>query len=147
MPIAVRADIEARLSPQAFKRLYARGGGPTVDTTFADLCLSEAESEFLMITEAAFPGGFTAPVDVAVVGAIVDIANMKAAGRHMTASESSGYDLAGRRALAFAARLAADNKNRPTSGQLTAPTATFVAYADPPAPFWPGNDPNTPSGF
>lgn len=144
MPIAVRADLQARLKEQAYTRLFTRTPADGVDTTFADLCLAEAESEFLMITEAAFPSGFTAPVDVAIVGAICDLACLKAASRHLSASEMSGYDLAGRRALAFAQRLAADAKNRPTTGQLpaplataTAPTATAIS-----APFWGGNDPS-----
>lgn len=150
MPIAVRADIQARLSEQTFKRLFARNGGGVVDTAFADLCLAEAESEFLMATEAAFPDGFTAPVDVAIVGAICDIACAKAAGRHLSASEASGFDLAGRRALAFAGRLAGDNKNRPTTGQLSAPTATATAASstDIAEPFWTGNNPSSGwSGF
>lgn len=151
MPIVSRADLQARLSEQAYRRLYARNGGGVVDATFVDLLLAEAESEFLMVTEAAFPDGFTAPVDVAIVGNICALANAKACGGHLSASEMSGYDLAGRRALAFAQRLAADAKNRPTTGQLpaplaaaTAPTATTTI----PAPFWGGNDPSQgTSGF
>lgn len=151
MSIVTRTDLQARLSDQSFKRLYARSGGGVVDTAFADLCLAEAESEFLMIVAAQFPSGFTAPVDVAIVGAICDLANLKAAGRHLSASEASGYDLAGRRALAFAQRLAADNKNRPTTGQLaaTAVPPPAVTSTDPAigASFWGGNDPTRFSGF
>lgn len=149
MPIAVRADLQARLKEQSYTRLFTRNPADGLDTTFADLCLAEAESEFLMITEAAFPSGFTAPVDVAIVGAICDLACLKAASRHLSASDMSGYDLAGRRALAFAQRLASDAKNRPTTGQLSAPTAiatapTATAIAE---PFWGGNDPSRWSGF
>ena len=145
MSIAVRADLQARLSPQAFTRLYARNGGSTVDTVFADLCLAEAESEFRMICAAAFPDGFTSPVDVAIVGAVCDIANAKAAARHLSATEQSGYALAGKAARDFARRLSDDNRARPTTGQLARPPA--LPTASPPSSFWGDPGDGTWKGF
>ncbi len=52
--IAVIADVTARLSTQAYNRLYAKnGGGAPADTTFLTLCLAEANSYFRAMTRAA----------------------------------------------------------------------------------------------
>lgn len=44
MALASASDVQARLSDQAYRRLFAKNGGATVDGTFLALCLAEAES-------------------------------------------------------------------------------------------------------
>ena len=61
--IATSADLIARLATQAYTRLFAKSGGSTVDTTFRDLCLAEANSLFRTMTRAAFPSGVYTTTD------------------------------------------------------------------------------------
>lgn len=112
------SDIQARLSTQAYTRLYAKSGGATVDATFVSTIVAEADSAVRMITKASFPDGFDAAggsVDPAIIGACVDIANEIAASRHPAATENSGYFLAGRRARDFLKSLNRDMDARPVT--------------------------------
>ena len=74
--IVTSADVTARLSTQAYARLFAKNGGATADTTFRDLCIAEANSEIRVLTRAAFPDGVystTDTLDVMIVGKAVDL--------------------------------------------------------------------------
>jgi len=90
------SDVQARLSAQAYARLFAKNGGATVDSTYLSLCVSEAESQIRVWTGAAFPTGFDVAggtVDVAIVGAAVDVVCYLAAKRHPSAGEAEAYRL------------------------------------------------------
>jgi len=118
MALFTSSDISARLSTTAYQRLYARNGGSTVDATFLALMVAETESRVNMLTAAAFPAGFDATggtVDVAIVGACVDICNGLAASRHPSASENGAYALAQRNAEEFLRKLKADQARPVTS--------------------------------
>ena len=89
-----REEVLRRLTVQAQRRLYAPGGGAVLDHAFLDLCLLEAWSEAHSITAAAFPQGLRNAddsIDPFVVGAVVDLCNAKAAGRHLNATDASGF--------------------------------------------------------
>ena len=129
MALAAAADVQARLSDQAYRRLFAKNGGSTVDTVFLALCLAEAESELLTILAAAFPSGFESSggtVDVVIVGWCVDLACERAAIRHLAATEGSGYFLGGERARKAARDMARDRDRRPVTAG-TGPAAHIVA--------------------
>lgn len=109
--IATAADLTARLSTQAYGRLYARNGGSTVDTTFRDLCLAEANSLFRTLTRAAFPDGVYTTADTldpALVGCVVDLCNDIAASRHSSYDAENGYAIKGAQARAFIKQLNRD---------------------------------------
>lgn len=87
------SDVTARLSTQAYARLFAKSGGATADTAFRDLCISEANSRASMITKAAFPDGLDAPggsVDEGLKGLVVDICCGIAASRHASSDPAMG---------------------------------------------------------
>lgn len=119
MALFVAADITGRLSTQAYAKLYAKNGAAAgVDTTFRDLLIAETESRVRMLTAAAFPGGFDAAggtVDLAIVGACVDICNGLAASRHPSASENGAYAFAQKNAEEFLRKLKADQARPVTS--------------------------------
>jgi len=88
------SDVQARLSSQAYARLFAKSGGATVDSTFLALCVAEAESQVRIWSQGHFPAGFDAAggtVDTAIVGACVDVACYLAARRHPSAQEGEAY--------------------------------------------------------
>lgn len=92
--IITTADVQATLSDQAYRRLYAKSGGATVDAAFLAARVAEANSIARMILRAAYPDGLyldTDTPDPGVVGAIVDICNGRAAARHPNANEMGGY--------------------------------------------------------
>lgn len=94
MALIVAADVTARLSDQAYKRLFAKSGGSTADTTFRDLCISEANSRAAMLLEPAFPDGLDAAggtVDEGVKGLVVDLCCGLAAARHPSATDTAGW--------------------------------------------------------
>lgn len=123
-PLFAVADIQARMSDQNFRRLYAKSGGATVDNAYVDLIIAEADSNVRMITAAAFPAGFDAPggtVDPAIIGACVDIANEIAASRGPASTENGGYFLAGKRARTFFEALDKDRFKRPVTSAANLP--------------------------
>ena len=61
--IIATADITARLSTQAYTRLFAKNGGSTVDTAFRDLVIAETNSRIRSLTRAAFPDGLYEETD------------------------------------------------------------------------------------
>ena len=120
--IATSADLIARLSTQAYTRLYARDGGSTVNTTFRDLCLAEANSLFRTLTRAAFPSGVyttTDTLDPAIVGCVVDLCNDIAASRHASYDVENGYAVKGAQARAFCKQINRDADARPAGSSAT----------------------------
>lgn len=102
--IVTTADVTARLSTQAYGRLFAKNGGATADTDFRDLCIAEANSRIRILTRAAFPDGIystTDTLDPGVVGRGVDLVCAIAASRHASYAEDNGYAILGRAAEAF----------------------------------------------
>lgn len=102
--IVTSADVTARLSTQAYARLFAKNGGATADTTFRDLCISEANSEIRVLTRAAFPDGIyatTDTLDVMIVGKGVDLVCAIAASRHVSFDDEGAFATLGRNARAF----------------------------------------------
>lgn len=94
--IITTADVQAALSDQAYKRLYAKSGGGTVDAVFLAARVAEANSIARIITRAAFPSGLYQTgdeIDPGIVGAVVDICNGRAAARHPAATDLGGYFL------------------------------------------------------
>lgn len=133
-----REEVLSRLSVQAQRRLYAPGGGTAINDVFLDLCLLEAWSEAHSITSAAFPQGLRnadGSIDPFVVGAVVDLCNGKAAGRHPNATDASGYAKAAATARSTLEKLATDNLRRRSEG-AGAPTAALVVYSSPAATPW-----------
>jgi hypothetical protein len=110
--IATAADVTARLSTQAYNRLYAKnGGGAPADSVFLTLCLAEANSLFRSLTRAAFPDGVyttTDTLDPALVGCVVDLCNDIAASRHSSYDAENGYAIKGAQARAFIKQLNRD---------------------------------------
>lgn len=134
MALASAADLQARLSTQAYARLFAKNGGATADTAFRDMCLAEAQSEALTICAAAFPDGLEVSggtVDIVIVGWVCDIACEKAAGRQPAATEMGGYFLAGQRARQGLRDMSKDRERRPvTAGTGPAVTTTMGGVVD-----------------
>lgn len=92
--IITAADVQASLSDQAYKRLYAKNGGAAVDAVFLAARVAEANSVARIITRAAFPDGLYQDgdtLDPGIVGAVVDICNGRAAARHTSANDMGGY--------------------------------------------------------
>lgn len=109
--IITSSDLTGRLSTQAYTRLFAKNGGATVDTTFRDLCVAEANSVARILLRAAFPSGLystTDTLDAGVVGAVVDLACWIAAKRHLSAEQAGGYYEASQRAEDLLKRLSRD---------------------------------------
>ena len=142
--IAVIADVTARLSTQAYNRLYAKnGGGAPADTTFLTLCLAEANSYFRAMTRAAFPDGVyttTDTLDPAIVGCVVDLCNDVAASRHSSYDAENGYAIKGAQARAFIKQLNRDADVRAPGSAAVRPVPRAVnnnrtdaagAYANP----------------
>ena len=121
--IVVTADVTGRLSTQAYTRLFAKNGGSTVDTTFRDLCIAEANSRIRILTGAAFPGGLYTTddtLDPGVVGAGVDLVCAIAASRHTSAGDDGAYATNGRAAVAMFKSLNRDADAR-APGSSTSP--------------------------
>lgn len=117
--IIATADITARLSTQAYTRLFAKNGGSTVDTAFRDLVIAETNSRIRSLTRAAFPDGLyetTDTIDPEVIGRGVDIACMIAASRHTSSADDAGAYMAhGRAAEKFFRELSRDSDARPAN--------------------------------
>lgn len=136
--IITSADVTARLSTQAYARLFAKNGGATADTTFRDLCVAEANSRIRTLTRAAFPDGIyssTDTVDPEVAGRGVDIVCMIAASRHTSASEENGSYLShGRAAERFFEKMSRDADARPPNSNASVgdakPRATNTNLTD-----------------
>lgn len=120
--IVTSADVIARLSTQAYARLFAKNGGATADTTFRDLCIAEANSVIRTMTRAAFPDGIyttTDTLDPGVVGKAVDLVCAIAASRHASYSEDGNYAVLGREARAFFKAMNRDADVRPPGSTTT----------------------------
>lgn len=120
--IATAADLTARLSLQAYTRLFAKNGGTTVDTAFRDLCIAEANSLFQTTTRPAFPDGVYASgdtVDPAVVGCIIDLVCEIAARRHVSWDAEGAYAEGGKRAREFMRAINRDADARPAGSSNT----------------------------
>lgn len=133
--IVTSADVIARLSTQAYNRLFAKSGGNTADTTFRDLIIAEANSEIRVLTRAAFPTGLyqtTDTLDPMVVGEGVNLVIAKAASRHLATDETSGYARLGVNAREFFKSLNRDRDARaPGSSQgAPLPVATITNNVD-----------------
>lgn len=102
--IVTSADVIARLSTQAYTRLFAKNGGSTVDTAFRDLCIAEANSEIRSLTGAAFPDGLyltTDVIDPIVIRHGFNLVCAHAASAHMSSDESTAYAANGRLARQY----------------------------------------------
>lgn len=133
--IVASADVTARLSTQAYARLFAKNGGATADTTFRDLCIAEANSMIRTWTRAAFPSGIYSTsdtLDPGVVGKGVDLVCAIAASRHASYSEDGNYALLGRAAEKFFRALNRDADARPpgASGAPSKPRASNLNVVD-----------------
>lgn len=120
--IITSTDITGRLSTQAYTRLFAKNGGSTVDTTFRDLCISEANSAARVMLRAAFPSGLystTDTIDEGVKGAVVDMACWLAASRHLSAEQQGGFWQAYERAVDLLKRISRDADARPPGSSAT----------------------------
>lgn len=122
--IVVTADVTARLSTQAHTRLFAKNGGSTVDTTFRDLCIAQANSEIRTLTRAAFPDGLyqdTDALDAEVVGKGVWLVCAIASSYHLSTDETSGYGANGNRAREFFRALNRDKDARAPGSSAVRP--------------------------
>ena len=122
--IVTPADVIARLSTQAYNRLFAKSGGNTPDTTFRDIIIAEANSEIRVLTRAAFPDGLYqigATLDPMVVGEGVNLVIAKAASRHLATEETSGYARLGVGAREFFKSLNRDRDARAPGSTQGAP--------------------------
>jgi len=133
--IVTSADVIARLSTQAYARLFAKNGGATADTTFRDLCIAEANSIVRTMTRAAFPDGIyttTDTLDPGVVGKAVDLVCAIAASRHASYTEDGNYAILGREARAFFKAMNRDADVRPpgASGVPAKPRASNLNITD-----------------
>lgn len=121
--LTIISDYSARLSTQAYNRLFARDGGSVPDPIYAALIVAEANSLFRTMTRAAFPSGVYTTgdaIDPAIVGCVVDLGCSIAASRHVSYDPEGGYAVAGARARAFIRELNRDADARPP-GSSTAP--------------------------
>lgn len=133
--IITSSDVTARLSTQAYARLFAKNGGATADTTFRDLCIAEANSEIRSLTRAAFPDGLyatTDTLDAVVVGKGVDLVCAIAASRHASYDEEGAYAQLGKAARTFFRALNRDTDARApgSSAVRPKPRATNVNLTD-----------------
>lgn len=122
--IVTSADVTARLSTQAYARLFAKNGGATADTTFRDLCISEANSEIRVLTRAAFPDGIyatTDTLDVMIVGKAVDLVCAIAASRHVSFDDEGAFAALGRAARMFFKHLNRDADARAPGSSAVRP--------------------------
>lgn len=129
--IVTSSDVTARLSTQAYARLFAKNGGNTADTSFRDLCIAEANSEIRSLTRAAFPDGIyatTDTLDAVVVGKGVDLVCAIAASRHASYDEEGAYAQLGKAARAFFKALNRDHDARApgSSAERPRPRATLA---------------------
>ncbi len=127
--IVTAADVTARLSTQAYTRLFARSGGSTVDTTFRDLCIAEANSEIRVLTRAAFPEGLyqtTDTLDPRVVGQGVNLVIAIASSRHLATDETSGYARLGSQSREFFKSINRDRDARAPGSTQGAPLPVAV---------------------
>lgn len=118
-------------SVQARKRLYAPSASAAIDNTVVDRYILEAWSEAHALTASAFPGGLrnaNGSLDPFILGYVADMTHAKAAGRHLNASDGSGYARAGKEAEKKLAAMKRDEGPRRTEG-VAAPVATAVATA------------------
>lgn len=114
-----QADLAARVSNDTMLRVFDKEGTGAVNSTFAQLCCDNGESEFIMRCGASFPGNFDdggAVVDPAVKNAMCSIAFFKAVELNPSAAgtdkELGPYEKAFKRACDFADRLSKDDRNR-----------------------------------
>ncbi len=122
--IIVTADVTGRLSSSAHARLFAKNGGSTVDTTFRDLCIAQANSEIRTLTRAAFPDGLyqsTDTLDPEVVGKGVWLVCAIAASYHLSTDETSGYGANGNRSREFFKMLSRDQDARAAGSSAERP--------------------------
>lgn len=122
--IVTPADVTARLSTQAYNRLFAKSGGNTPDTVFRDICIAEANSEIRVLTRAAFPDGVYQTgdtLDPLVVGQGVNLTIAIASSRHLATDETSGYARIGTLAREFFKSLNRDRDARAPGSSQGAP--------------------------
>lgn len=122
------------LSVPARRRLYAPSGSATIDNAFVDARILEAWSELHALTAEAFPDGLRnadGTLDPFILGWTADGAHAKAAGRHLSATDGSGYVKAWEKAQKAARELKAGTR-RGTAG-AGEPIASAVANALPPS--------------
>jgi len=154
--IITTADVQATLSDQAYKRLYAKSGGATVDNAFLAARVAEANSIARMILRAAYPDGLyldTDTPDPGVVGAIVDICNGRAAARHPNANEMGGYFVSEKLARELLKSMNRDSDARAPGSSAGRPrprsaiTGTTAADGTPTNPYVRAADQQGGSGF
>ena len=103
MILFTAADVQARLSDSAYKRLFAKNGGSAVDATFLADTVADANSLISTWCKAAFPPGFDATggtVDRSITMYAVRVCCYLAASNHPSTSSSTetmapyrqGYD-------------------------------------------------------
>jgi hypothetical protein len=125
-------------SVPARKRLYAPSGSATIDNTYVNACIAEVWSEAHALTAEAFPNGLRnadGSIDAFLFGYIADMCHGKAAGRHLNATDGSGYARAAKLARDNLRTLKKDDGLRRTEG-VGQPTAAVLATPDPPATPW-----------
>lgn len=130
--IVTSADVIARLSSQAYTRLFAKSGGGTADTTFRDLCIAEANSEIRTLTRAAFPEGLYTTddtLDPLAVGQGVNLVISIASSRHLATDETSGYARLGEKAREFFRAINRDKDAR-LPGSSTSPPQPRASVAN-----------------
>lgn len=122
--IITTADVTGRLPTSAYNRLFAKNGGSTVDTTFRDLCIAQANSEIRTLTRAAFPDGLyqaSDTLDPEVVGKGVWLVCAIASSYHLSTDETSGYGANGNRAREFFRALNRDQDARAPGSSAVRP--------------------------
>ncbi len=122
-------DVTDRLASSAYQRLYAKNGGSTVDTSFRNVCVAEANSTFRVLTRAAFPDGVyqtTDTRDPAVVGWIVDLCNGIAYSRGASYDPDGGYAVKAREARANIKLMSRDADARPPGSSAIRPVPRAV---------------------
>lgn len=128
-------------SVPARKRLYAASGSATIDNTWVDGIIAEVWSEAHALTQEAFPNGLRnadGSIDPFILGYVADMCHGKAAGRHLNATDGSGYARAAKQAETKLTTLKRDTGLRRTEGvgQPTAAVLATPSEADRPPTFW-----------
>lgn len=150
------ADITARLSTDAYLRLFDRNGTGAADATFLQECIDDACSQWCMWTGAALPGDWTAggaSVEPAVKRHLAWMACYAAAQGFPGAGGGNPYRQHWLDAKAFAADLSRDKDARLVTSApgRSVPRATISNTTDqsgtPTNPYGQSADKVSPSGF
>lgn len=116
MALITASDIQARMTTEAYDRVWDKDGTGSVDSSFQAVCIASATSEARMRCGAAFPEDWEtngATPDVAIVDHVCALAIYKGVRLNPSAGgQVSPYEKAYKEALDFFDRLSRDDRNR-----------------------------------